>query len=496
MTTEPPPGEGGPNPGQTPPPGTPPGRPYAQQNSPYGEQHDPYAQPGQQQPGAQQAYQQQPQPYQPGVQPYQQPYQQQPGYPPQQPGYPPQQPGYPPQQQQATPEQQAYADQQAYQQAYGQQPGGYPPGQPQQPGQQPGHAGQQHGQQPGQGGQQPGQQPYQSAYPQQPGAYAPQQPHQQQPGAYAQPQHQQPHQPQQQGGYGPPQPSVDYPSPQQRSDYGQNRPGYGGGSGFDRPGAGPRSFDGPLPDAPADSPPLQWGTPLSAAAPAPKAPPKPKVSKLAVLALILGALAGVPVLVAALLEKDLGRWAMFGPLAGGCGLALILGLVALMRTRSGKRRGSVLAVIGIVLAAAWGAGAAYVYLQVINKPEARDSAGKVVRKGDVPVTSLKVGECIEKWEVTNTIGTVTILPCTSNHDAEVFHTFTATGSDKFPGDKAVTDEATTQCVAKAKTALKPDDLKKAKIAFLKPVEASWGKKEKQITCVAKMDAPLGRSVRK
>ena len=373
----------------------------------------------------------------------------------------------------------------------GQTPPGAPPGSPhaasddpyQQPGQPPQpyvDPAQPYAQQP---------QPYAQQAPQQPYAQQPQQPYAPQPYVQPAPAAEPPYdwQP-------PPQPGYLQGAPQQApSPYQQPLPPPPGGPSPD-PGRRP-AFDGPLPDAPPDNPPLQWGAPLSAAAPAPKAPGRPKLSVLAVVSLVIGALAGLPALVAVLLEKDPGRWVLLGALAGGTGLALILGLIALIRCRGGRRRGTAFAVTGMVLAALWGAGAAYAIL-VNSAPEARDTTGKVVRRGDVPVTTLKVGDCIEKWSVAGSVGDVTVVPCTTNHDAEVFHTFTATGGDKFPGDTPVGSEAATQCLAKAKTALKPDDAKKAKTAFFKPVSASWGKGQKQVSCIAVMPAPLGRSVRK
>jgi len=271
---------------------------------------------------------------------------------------------------------------------------------------------------------QPGQQPYPPPQPYAPPSNSP----------YAQP-------------YPPPQPPA-HPDPGQRP-----------------------SFDGPLPDAPADAPPLQWGAPLSAAAPAPKPPPPPTVSKLSIVTLVLGFLGG----------------------AGG--LALITGLVALLRMRSTHKRGTALAVAGMLLGTAWLGLGAYVYLEVLSKPVARDASGVVVRRGDVAVTDLRVGDCIEKWTVGNQVGSVVAVPCTTNHDAEVFFTMTATGGAKYPGDAAVTTQATTQCLAKVKTGLKAADAKTAKVAFFKPVADSWAKGQKQITCVAKLPAPLGRSVR-
>ena len=433
MTTEPARGEAGPPPGQTP-PGVPPGSPFPPS------------------PPADDAYQQAGQPPQPYVQPSQ-PYPSQA----EQPAQPYAQPGQPGQPQ------------------YAPQPG--QPGQPGQPYAQPGQPGQQpYAPQPGQPYAQPGQptdRPYDYQPPPQPG--------------YLQggPSQQAPYPPQQQF---PPQPA---PSP-----YEQPLPPPPAQP--DRLRSDPSrhaSFDGPLPDAPADNPPLQWGTPLSAAAPAPKPPGRPPLSTLAVVSLVAGGLTGVPALVVVLFKLDLSTTVLLSTLGGLGGLALVLGLISLVRCRGGRRRGAGLAVTGIVLAAVWGAGAAAVVV-LSNKPEARDASGKVVREGDVPVTSLKVGECIKKWAVAGTVGDVTVLPCTMNHDAEVFHTFTATGTDKFPGDAAIVGEAATQCLEKAKTALKPDDLKKAKTAYFKPVEAGWGNKQRQIACVAVMPAALGRSIRK
>ena len=418
MTSEPPAGEGGPTPGQ----GPAPARPHPSAASPYQPGTSPYDQ------AYPPAQAQQPSGYPPQQPGYPQP-EQQPGYP--QPGYPqPQQPGYPSQQQPP---------------GYPQQQPGYPSAAPQQ------------------------------GYPDQQSPYAAQQA-----SPYAPPQGgaaQSPYQPSPDAGggaYGGP------AAPSQRSGYPGGPPSGGPGAGdpggsrgLGGPGAQgrPGSFDGPLPDAPADTPPLQWGQPLSSSAPAPRSKgPKP-LSKLAVVSLVLGFLGG--------------------------GLGLILGLVALLRIRRTGKRGAPLAVGGIVLAVAWAALVGYVYVAVINAPQARDTpGGPVVRRGEVLVTDLRVGDCIEKWAVSNSIGKVTVVPCTFNHDAEIFHTFTAGGAGAFPGDKAVTDEANTQCTTKAKTGLKPDDLKTAKIAFLKPVQASWDKNEKQVTCVATTPAPLGRSIRK
>jgi hypothetical protein len=146
-----------------------------------------------------------------------------------------------------------------------------------------------------------------------------------------------------------------------------------------------------------------------------------------------------------------------------------------------------------VLAVLWGGGSVLGDAEGAE-PGPRDATGKVVRKGLVGVTSLAVGECVETWVVTSTARKVTVLPCSMRHDAEIIHTFTATGGDTYPGDGAISAQAGAQCLAAARTAVTPGDLAKASIAYLAPLGASW-KSQRRIACVAVMPAPLSRSVR-
>lgn len=238
------------------------------------------------------------------------------------------------------------------------------------------------------------------------------------------------------------------------------------------PSAAP-GFDAPLPEPPTGAlPALHWGDPTPAPAPPPRPGPPPPHSRLAVAAAALGAL------------------------AGGAGLAFILGAVALFRLRTSGKRGKGLAVLGMVLTVAWaGAGAATYYFVFANP--LRNDEGVVVRQGDIPVDQLRVGDCIEDFTTSKSIGKVTVVPCTDAHDAEVFHTFDLTGkNDSYPAPEELATLATTPCLDTSKTAVKAEDLKNAKVALLKPLETGWKKGERTVTCIAVQNSgTITRSIR-
>jgi hypothetical protein len=175
--------------------------------------------------------------------------------------------------------------------------------------------------------------------------------------------------------------------------------------------------------------------------------------------------------------------------------ALVTGALALARLRNSSERGKGLAVGGMVLAVAWVALSALVYVNVLSKPPLRDGNGKVTRKGDLAVTQLQVGDCIEKWAATTEVGKVTVVPCATAHNAEVFHTFEVTGNE-FPGDGPIRDQSSTQCLDKLKTPVAEADRKKIKIAVFKPIATSWKRGEHAVACVAvQSEGTLTRSIR-
>jgi hypothetical protein len=185
-------------------------------------------------------------------------------------------------------------------------------------------------------------------------------------------------------------------------------------------------------------------------------------------------------------------------LIGGVLLSAILGIVALIRIRRTGQRGKPLAIIGILLSVLWAIAIAGVVLFVARTSATRGPDGHVTERGAVLVTQLRVGDCVEKWSTASTVGqvgSVTVVPCTVSHDAEIFLTYAVPGT-AFPGDRQVTAAATTQCLAGSKTALKPAELAKASIAYLKPLASSWAKGDRNVVCVAVSKTPVTHSIHK
>jgi len=230
-----------------------------------------------------------------------------------------------------------------------------------------------------------------------------------------------------------------------------------------------------LPEPPPDfQPTLQWGDPTPAPAPPPRPGPPGPLNKLAVTTIVLGALGALLVTAVA---------------------ALITGALALVRLRSSNERGKGLAVGGMVLAVAWMTISALVYVNVLSQPPLRDANGKVIHKGNLAVTQLRTGDCLEKWTPTTEVGKVTVVPCTAAHNAEVFHTFDVTGKE-FPGDGPIRDESSTQCLDKLKTTIKETDRKSIQVAVFKPIATSWKRGEHAVACVAvQSTGTLTRSIR-
>jgi hypothetical protein len=235
------------------------------------------------------------------------------------------------------------------------------------------------------------------------------------------------------------------------------------------PQTAPQPPTSTLPDPPPGYVNPQWGYPIAA----PKPPPRPTMNGFAVASLIVGLLGGVVV-------------------------SAVLGIIALLRIRRTGQRGKPLAIIGILLTVIWAIVIAGVLVLVARTTAARGPDGHVTQRGSVLVTQLRVGDCVEKWSTASTVGqvgSVTVVPCTTSHDAEIFLTYAVPGT-AFPGDRQVTAAATKQCLAGSKTALKPAELAKASIAYLKPLASSWSKGDRNVICVAVSKAPVTHSIHK
>jgi Septum formation/Domain of unknown function (DUF4190) len=180
---------------------------------------------------------------------------------------------------------------------------------------------------------------------------------------------------------------------------------------------------------------------------------------------------------------------------GGVGIAPLVGVIALIQIRRTGQRGRALAVIGIILGLVWTALLGVVVYVAVSGSAARDAAGTVIEQGSMLVQDVRAGDCVQHWGAVTTVGTVTVVPCARSHDAEVISTFPLQGT-AFPGDQQITTQATTRCLASAGSTLTSAARARVRVAYVKPLEASWGQGDHIVACVAvSTSGPLTGSLR-
>ncbi len=188
------------------------------------------------------------------------------------------------------------------------------------------------------------------------------------------------------------------------------------------------------------------------------------VSKLAVLALVTSVLALVPIAV-----------------------ACAVGALAAIR-RSG-RRGHGMAMAALFLCAAWvimgsAVGTVAVLTHGFKKPV-------TIKYHESAVFKLQEGDCV------NTPGgqLVTVLPCSSPHDAEVFATLTLPAS-AWRGTAAVRQEASSACASRLAGYINPQLAISLAQSYVFPNEAAWAAGTRTVICeVRAVSGQLTGSVR-
>ncbi|HEX8009135.1 MAG TPA: septum formation family protein [Trebonia sp.] len=205
---------------------------------------------------------------------------------------------------------------------------------------------------------------------------------------------------------------------------------------FDEAGLDEAGLDGVLPD----------DVGLDDAVPEWRAP----VSKLAIVALVTGVLALVPVAV-------------------GCGIA------ALTVIRRTGRRGHGMAVAALVATATWiiaagAVGTVAVVTHGFKKPA-------TIKYHEASVFKVRQGDCVNAPNGQ----AVSVLPCATPHDAEVFATFTLPGP-AWPGTAAVQQEASSGCATRLSGYLNPQLSISLGQTYVFPNEVAWNAGTRMVVC--------------
>lgn len=204
-----------------------------------------------------------------------------------------------------------------------------------------------------------------------------------------------------------------------------------------------------------------------------------KANGLAVASLILGVL-GITVI---------------GAIAG-----IVLGILALGQIRRTGQRGRGMAIAGLALSALWLVLlGAYVVLHGgksptpppassghSSSPTAGPSTSVSPGAQSTNVFALKPGQCFQNPPASQTmlgVTYVTVVPCSTPHNAQAYVQFTATGTG-YPGVDALKRQADSGCHARITKNVQKSKLKNSMtLHYLYPLESSWNSGHKTITCL-------------
>jgi hypothetical protein len=224
---------------------------------------------------------------------------------------------------------------------------------------------------------------------------------------------------------------------------------------------------GPGPGGPAAGPPGRGRRP--------GAPPA-KANTLAVASLVLGIL-GITVI--------------------GAVVSVVLGFMALGQIRRTGQRGRGLAIAGLGLSALWLVLIGAYFVLHGNSPAQPPAAGG---HGSSPtpatssqsgtlstnVFSLRPGQCFQNPPANQTVlgvTYVTVVPCSTAHNAQVFVQFNATGAG-YPGVQALKRQADTGCHARIRQNVQTSKIKNTMtLHYLYPLQSSWTSGHKTISCL-------------
>lgn len=239
--------------------------------------------------------------------------------------------------------------------------------------------------------------------------------------------------------------------------YGPAGPSYPTAPQYARPGQYPAP-PGQLPP-PGQAPGGHWPPGYGPGGP----PPKRGTNGFAIAALILG-------------------------LLGGILLSVIFGIVALRQIKRTGEGGKGMAIAGLALSGLWVVVGIALAALVLSLDEAeRDESGTITTSGDISVTELTVGDCLNGMKEQSTVLSVDGVPCTAPHDAEVYATVNLPDGD-WPGVDDLSLQATQQCADNlAENYVEAYEDDSVEIFYFHPTSASWREGDREVICVATYD---------
>jgi hypothetical protein len=167
-------------------------------------------------------------------------------------------------------------------------------------------------------------------------------------------------------------------------------------------------------------------------------------------------------------------------------LGIVFSIVALVKIGKAAQKGKGFAIAGLVLSSVWLvalAGLIALGVYVDGTQAHRSSVGQVSKKGSLSIAGLRPGDCFDNPATTTGISSVTAIPCTQRHDAQVFAQFHATGSG-YPGDTSLRQQATTGCDSRITGNIDRSKVaSRMSIRFIFPGSGSWFLGQRTVSCL-------------
>jgi hypothetical protein len=159
---------------------------------------------------------------------------------------------------------------------------------------------------------------------------------------------------------------------------------------------------------------------------------------------------------------------------------LVLGLVALVRTRRKGDKGTGLAVAGLVLSILWAVGLGIGVATLAKSPDPkRDASGQINTTQKAGPDKLRVGDCVAR-SASDQITDVQAQPCSTPGSDKVFALYSLP-QQAWPGNTAVQSAAQKGCTKRYQATHKRPG--QVELLFFTPTKARWAVGYRKVVCM-------------
>ncbi|MEO8888677.1 MAG: DUF4190 domain-containing protein [Jatrophihabitantaceae bacterium] len=178
-------------------------------------------------------------------------------------------------------------------------------------------------------------------------------------------------------------------------------------------------------------------------------------------------------------------WSLVTGIVGALLLSIPFGIVGLVRTRGKERRGRGFAIAGLALSLAWIMVIVGVTAFEQGRRPQRAADGTVLHQGSIPPTALRNGDCVKVPAVTvgqtQTFDALTVVPCSTPHNGQVFTTVQSTDAT-YPGLSELAQQGLRDCREPAQAYLGTSATSLLLLAFV-PSQTVWDSGNRDEHCL-------------